>query len=204
MRNGNQSESKPRNPQAPSRTDDLAETKPIETTESREFLRGILSAFLLFHIVAIVCWAFPFQVAPIADIKNFERPYMAWSGLFQSWDFFAPNPKRTNSFVEADVLTQSHRQIVWAFPRMEQLGYFDRYREERYRKFIEILPLQINAPLWPNVAAHIARLVGNPSDPPEAVVLIEFAGAISPGDVAPPKPKIFYEYFDNIPTEDNY
>jgi hypothetical protein len=78
----------------------------------------------------------------------------------------------------------------------------DRYREERYRKFTEILPIQSNAPLWPDVAVHIARLVDDPSDPPEAVVLIEFEGAISPGNVATPKPKIFYEYLMNVPSED--
>lgn len=202
MTNGHQSEDEACNVQAILQAADRSETALTERPESWRFLRGIISAFILFHIVAIVCWAFPFNIPPITDIKSFVRPYMVWSGMFQSWDFFAPNPKRTNSFVEAVVLTQSHRQKVWAFPRMERLGYFDRYREERYRKFTEILPLESNAPLWPDVARHIARIVDNPADPPEAVVLIKFVGPILPGKQAPPKPNIFYEYLDNVPSED--
>lgn len=181
---------------------DSAPDPTAESQEKRQFLQGALSVFILFHIIAIVCWAFPFRVAPITDVKNFVRPYMVWSGLFQSWDFFAPNPKQTNSFVEAVVLTQSHRQKVWAFPRMEQLGYFDRYREERYRKFTEILPLTANAAVWPGVAQHIAGIFQDAEDPPEAILLIDFQGRIQPGHEVVPTPNIFYEYLDNVPPED--
>ena len=131
---------------------------------------------------------------------------MLWSGLFQSWDTFAPNPIAVNSFVEAVVITQSHQQKVWAFPRMNHLGFAERYEKERYRKFAEVLPAPANAILWPGVATHIARLFDNPSDPPEMILLIDFQAPITPwkdtsaGPI--PKPRLFYEYVNYAQPKD--
>jgi hypothetical protein len=173
-----------------------------ETAEMRGFWRGIVSAFILFHLIAILCWALPLNFAPMEDVKTLTRPYMVWSGLFQSWDFFAPNPKSANAYIEAAVITQDRHQFLWAFPRMEQLGYFERYRKERYRKFAEVLPLQRNAMLWPVVAQRIGGFFKNPADPPQSVVLIQFSAPIQPGlehgPLLVPKPRIFYEYEYNL------
>ncbi len=175
-------------------------------TDTQSFLRGAISVFILFHLIAITCWALPVNFSPVRDIKNFVRPYMLWSGLFQSWDFFAPNPKTINSYVTAVVITQDRHQKVWAFPRMEQLSFTQRYRKERYRKFAEVLPLRQNASLWPDVARHIAQKFDSPTDPPAMVLLIQFQAPIAPGapkTSAPvPKPNIFYEYVNYVPPPD--
>lgn len=169
-----------------------------ENAEMRGFWRGIVSAFILFHLIAILCWALPLDFAPMEDVKMLTRPYMVWSGLFQSWDFFAPNPKSANAYVEAAVIAQDRHQFVWAFPRMEQLGYFTRYEKERYRKFAEVLPLERNSMLWPGVAQRVGGFFKNPANPPQTVVLIQFSAPIQPGlkrgPLLVPKPRIFYEY----------
>lgn len=166
--------------------------------------RGLISVLLLFHLVVITCWALPVETFPVPQVKRLVRPYMLWTGLFQSWDFFSPHPKAENSYVEAIVITQSHRQLVWAFPRMEQLGYGQRYVEERYRKFTEVLPDSKYALLWPDVAMHIARQVDDPADPPAIVLLVNVSSpieaGIDPRRVPPPKPNIFYEYIVSLPS----
>ncbi len=171
-------------------------------SEKQGFLRGAISVFILVHLIAITCWGLPIDFSPVKNVKEFMRPYIVWSGLFQSWDFFAPNPKRTNSYIEAVVLTQSHQQKVWVFPRMEHLGYFERYREERYRKFAEVLPDRKCADLWPDVAKHTEQMFSSRTDPPEAVLLIEFQAPIQLGTELVPKPNIFYEYVDSVPLEE--
>ena len=108
-------------------------------SESPAFLRGAISIFILFHLIAITCWAAPTSFWLVAEIKGLVRPYMLWSGLFQSWDTFAPNPPTANSYVKAAVVTQDHHIHVWAFPRMEELSYSERYFKERYRKFSEVM-----------------------------------------------------------------
>jgi hypothetical protein len=109
---------------------------------------------------------------------------MVWSGLFQSWDMFAPSPKLVNSYLEANIITRDGRIKSWMFPRMEQLGFFLRYREERYRKFVEVLADEKNAGFRPDVARHLARSFENPANPPEIIMLIQHWSDITPDSPA--------------------
>lgn len=170
----------------------------------RGFLQGAISGFILFHLIAIACWALPLNFSPVKDVREFVRPYMLWTGLFQSWDTFAPDPKAINSYLEAVAITQNRKQKVWVFPRMEQLGYGARYREERYRKFAEVLPQRSLSAMWPDVAQRVTRLFDDPSDPPAVILLIQFQAPIQPwmkqGVEPALKPNIFYEYVNSIPA----
>ncbi len=161
--------------------------------------RIAISAFLLFHIVAITCWSIPLDSPLLVACRNLIRPYFLWSGLFQSWDTFAPAPKSLNSYVDAVVIYKDGRTRLWKFPRMEQLSLTRRYFEERYRKYVETLKEDANVALWPDAARHIARLNDNPSNPPQIVMLIRHWSDIVPradGSYTP-EPwhvQIFYEY----------
>jgi hypothetical protein len=160
------------------------------------FRQGAISIFILFHLIAITCWAVPWNVSAVREVKELVRPYMVWSGLFQTWDMFAPDPKSINSYVRAVVITQDRHIKVWNFPRMEELSFWERYRKERYRKFAEVLPEREEA-LWPDVAAHLARRFNGQDDPPYKVLLIQFRADIRPGtnESSEPvyKPNLFYE-----------
>ena len=177
----------------------------VPNPETQGFLRGVISVFILFHLIAITCWALPVDISPMKQVKEIVRPYMIWSGLFQSWDLFAANPKSDNSYVEADVITRNRKKKVWAFPRMVKLGFGERYRKERYRKFAVALPQQSNAYLWSGVAQHIAGMYKSQTDPPQMVVLIEFQAFMKPGPRNAPEPiltpRIFYEYSDVQPQD---
>jgi hypothetical protein len=166
----------------------------------RRIARRVIIAFILFHLVAITCWAVPSNFLPLILIRQLVRPYMLWTGLFQSWDMFAPDPKSANTYVKAIIVTQNRHILVFTFPRMELLSLAERYRKERYRKFAENLPKEQNAAVWPDVARHLARAYNNPADPPYKISLIQFHSDIKPGEdefEAPiPEPTIFYEdYF---------
>jgi len=157
--------------------------------------RGAISAFILFHLVVIACFAVPTKA--LAGAKEMVLPYMRWSGLFQSWDMFAPDPQSVNSYLKAVVITKDRHIKVWSFPRMEELSLWQRFRQERYRKFAEVLPQQQFAPIWPDVARHIARFFNSQSDPPDKVLLIQFQSEIDPkaGKSAEPtpRPNVFYD-----------
>lgn len=90
-----------------------------------------ISAFLLFHILAISCWALPLNNPLISSFRYLIRPYFIWSGLFQSWDMFSPDPKRVNSYLEAIVIYKDGSSTLWSFPRMELLSPNERYAKER-------------------------------------------------------------------------
>jgi hypothetical protein len=158
--------------------------------------QGAISIFILFHLIAITCWAFPWNVPVVSNVKKIVLPYLRWSGLFQSWDMFSPNPESVNSYIKAVVITHDHHMRVWTFPRMEELSLGERYRKERYRKFTDVLPGQENEALWPDVANHIARAFARQGDSPDKVLLIQFRSDIKPGtDNAVPQPNVFYEEY---------
>src|SRR5579885_1922238 len=142
--------------------------------------RIAISAFLLFHIVAIVCWCVPLDSPLIAAFRGAIRPYFQWAGLFQGWDMFAPTPKSANSYIDAAILYRDGHTKTWQFPRMEQRSLAERYRKERYRKFTENLQKDANAPLLPDTARHIARLNNDGANPPEFVILVRHWSDIVP------------------------
>ncbi len=65
-----------------------------------------INIFLAFHILAIACWCTPINSPFIVGFRSLVRPYFLWSGLFQSWDMFAPLPKAANSYMEAIIMYQ--------------------------------------------------------------------------------------------------
>jgi hypothetical protein len=74
---------------------------------------------------------------------------------------------------------------------MEQLGLTDRYFKERYRKFSEVLQIDQNDALWPDVARRIARLNSTPSNPAKTIILMRRWSLIVPSPV--PRPDGSYQ-----------
>jgi hypothetical protein len=161
-------------------------------------VRGAIMVFVLFHLIAITLWALPVENRLVTGVREVIRPYMLWSGLFQSWDMFAPNPKSVNAYVKAVIITQ-HRHIqIFTFPRMETLSLRERYSKERYRKFVEVFSDDKEQLLWPDIARHLARTHSNAADPADKIMLIRYVSTITPWAPAPPPaPALFYdEYVD--------
>lgn len=161
---------------------------------------GALTVFIVFHIIAIFIWSIPSEARPIAGVREMLRPYMVWAGLDQSWDTFGPNPKAVDQYLKAVVITETPHILVFAFPRMEELSIWQKYRKERYRKFIEsILPDKYSG-LWPDIAKQAARQFDNPQDRPTKVLLVKFESKIDPrlglvGAEASAKPALFFEQY---------
>src|ERR1700761_1887935 len=171
------------------------QTREGETCQIGALRRGAISLFILFHLFVITVVAVPLKA--FAGVKDLVMPYMRWSGLYQSWDMFGPDPVKINAYVKAVIISRDRHMQVWSFPKMEDLGLGEWFRKERYRKFLEVLPQPQFAPLWPDVAAHLARLLNNSADPPDKVLLIEFQSDIHPGsdNTSEPdaRPNVFYE-----------
>lgn len=124
---------------------------------------------------------------------------MLWSGLFQSWDMFAPFPRPVNEHVHGVVISKDGGIHTWAFPRMEQLGFTTRYCKERYRKFAENLQDDKNSAMWPDVARHLGRMYNDPANAPAIVMLIRYWSDIAPQTnqpyrAEPERARIFFEY----------
>jgi hypothetical protein len=126
-------------------------------------------------------------------------PYLRWTGLFQSWDMFAPEPKHRNSYLEAMVVYTDGSTDYWSFPRIERMSLGERYEKERYRKFEETLVMDKYSDVWPDVARHVARHVARPTKRPEIVMLIlnwSDLGEDKDGNLTdfPWQSRVFYNY----------
>jgi hypothetical protein len=160
-------------------------------------MAAILSVIILFHLVVIVCWTIPVNWPPVAQIRQFARPYLLWTGLDQYWDMFSPNPPDTNFTLKAVVVTQQRHIHIWTFPHDPALSWPKRAALDRYRAFQELIVRPGSGPLMPELAQHIARSFYNPSDPPKTVMIVEFERKIVPGEdeslQADPTPKVLYD-----------
>jgi hypothetical protein len=160
-----------------------------------------VNAFLAFHLISLAAWCTPAPNSLTVAYRRLIRPYVLWSGLFQSWDTFAPSPKTVNSYTGAIVLYRDGTTRNWQFPRMEQLSLGERYFKERYRKYAENLPqIQCQA-LWPDAARRIARN-NNRSGAVKMVLLVQYWSSIvlAPGGSyrdAPWDAHVFYAYTIN-------
>jgi hypothetical protein len=170
-----------------------------ESTKKSSLRQRLILAFVSFHIFAIFLFAMPLKSSLSQHLRDVFAPYMRCIGMTEAWDMFAPNPKSSEQFLEAIVITQGGQTEVYKFPRMEDLSYRERYRKERYRKFAESVLCDECSGLWPDIARAAARRTANPNDPPEKVILVKFESPIDPktgasGDDAASKPTILSEF----------
>lgn len=143
--------------------------------------RILLNAIIIFHLTAIVSWSFPIDSPLRTKIVRRIKPYMLWTGLWQSWDMFAPNPLQINAHLEALVTFRDGTQRVWPFPRMEKLSYLERYTKERYRKWSsDYVRSDAYSSIWADTARYIARNHYNPLNPPSEVTLKRYWMEIPP------------------------
>jgi hypothetical protein len=146
-------------------------TRQVLERERLKYLA--INLFLAFHIFAIAFWSIPVDSPLIPLGKSLIRPYFLWSGLFQSWDMFAPIPKGANTSIKAVVVYKDGSRNDWTFPRMEQLGLTEKLFKERYRKFADNLVRDDADALLPDAARYVARLKSSPSHQVKLVILIQ-------------------------------
>src|SRR5579884_722545 len=115
----------------------------------------IISAFVIFQISAIVFWLLMSSSESALGhliITEPVRRYMLFSGTWQNWSMFAPNPANIDVYLTADVTYQNGHHAEYEFPRMYKLGILQKYQEERFRKMIENGHTDANRQCWPFIA----------------------------------------------------
>ena len=153
----------------------------------RGWRRPLINAFILWHLFALTIWLLPASALRESFAQN-VLPYMTLTGLMQSWTMFSPDPSKLDMYVEARLTYADGQVRSWIYPRMINLGYFERYRHERFRKFIELAHLEDNRMVWPSVALYPARVNNlSPHNPPVQVQLVRhFRFTPPPGNTWPP------------------
>jgi hypothetical protein len=179
----------------------------MKIRENSQVERLAISSALLALLTIMVSQAIPDDVLGTAEtqhkgffktIKLMLSPVATATGLRQDWNMFAPNPRRENIDLNAEITYRNGEQYIWSFPQMQELGYAERYAKERYRKFAnDNLWLTRNSAIWPDAARFIARLNGGDrANPPVTVKLIRYWSEI-PGEPGQPerwRRDVFFTY----------
>jgi hypothetical protein len=155
--------------------------------------RAVLHALILFHLAAVACWSFS-TIDSRMPLNQMLRSRLGWyvwpTGFWQAWDMFAPNPATANVYLEADVTLADGSHVTWEFPRADRMGYFERYRKERYRKWATERVWahgSVNPRIAQAAAKYAARQVERPGNPARRVELVRYHSPIGrPG--RPPLP----------------
>ena len=159
----------------------------------------LLRLWLAFHLFAIISWSIP--PAPRAVMNGREEPrlpefvllwndrymrpsplngfqqsavshYLLFTGFWQVWDMFAPDPATGDLWCDAVVQFKKGAVIRYQYPRMYSLSTFEKYFKERYRKYYERATEPGWAFLWPPFAQRIAlECYRDPKNPPVRVWL---------------------------------
>ncbi|BDI28161.1 hypothetical protein CCAX7_002120 [Capsulimonas corticalis] len=194
-------------------TKDLSERDKVrlrrqERAQWAAFGRVAITVFVVWHLFALVVWALAGTSEVARQGMSIVRPYMTLTGLNQGWLMFAPEPYKLDVYVETVVHYADGSQRVWDYPRMDQLRYDDRYRSERYRKYIEVAHQEGFSYLWHSMATYAARINNDrPGSRPVSVDLIRHFRVLpdiqttAPG--APPPPMGVYKFYStDIQPED--
>lgn len=161
----------------------------------------LIKVFVAFHLVAVVTWALPPPPARVLqegaefqprDAANYFlkannalkgppfREYLFFTGQWQSWDMFAPDPINMDLWLDAIVTYSDGAKLRYEYPRMATLGYGDRYLMERYRKFFENVNSPAHIYALPELAQGIAfKCDTNPGNPPVQVSLVRHWRTVS-------------------------
>jgi hypothetical protein len=130
------------------------------------------NTFIIWHLTAISIWSLPFQPTLKAVVDRLTRPYLLFTGAWQAWDMFSPDPIQIRTRMDATVSFRDGSRATWTFPEMAKLGLIERFQKERYRKWgQDNVRSDANWRLWEPTASYIARQYADPKNPPVRVEL---------------------------------
>lgn len=87
---------------------------------------------------------------------GFMGNYLIVPGFWQYWDMFSPNPSPTDCYLRYEIIYSDGTDETKDFYRIYTMSAWDKYRHERFRKFVERLIPENAYYLWPTVAKRLA------------------------------------------------
>lgn len=161
----------------------------METTSwwQRVAIHGVVA----FHFVAFFAWSLPSNTLIKGSVVHWVTPYLSWSGLWQGWDMFSPNPSSVCAHLTAQVRFDNNEVVTWNFPRIRDMGFVDKYFNERYRKWaIDRVRTDDHSGVWPDAARFVVRQVYDGHRRPVEVTLTRHWEEVKPPTGSGPWPAL--------------
>ena len=114
-------------------------------------------------------------------VFSWTMPVMRAFGLWQSWEMFAPDPRREDIRVEVRFVNRAGDGHVFMLTAMESMGYGERVQRERWRKFFnDHLRLDDERRLWQPFAEFMVRALRQEGQDPASIELVRWWRAADP------------------------
>lgn len=166
---------------------DRVRERRVGRLERRWWGRAAVSLLIVWHLFALLIWLLPGNTPIVQACVGPVRRYLTATATAQSWNMFSPNPDKMDVYLEARVTFADGSVRPYVFPRMATMGYAARYREERWRKFVEVATHGVQPAVWAALARDAARVSDrDPSNRPVSVGLLRHWREIPPPGVAIP------------------
>jgi len=133
--------------------------------------RTFINVFIVFHLTAIIFWNLPYTPLQVG-VNAFNADYMSLTGNWQCWSMFSPDPSSVNTYLTAKIYYKDNSVRNYIFPRISKLGAISKYRQERWRKFLENTADDSHSAYFPYLARY-AAIVNNYSPKVNPVVSVD-------------------------------
>lgn len=141
----------------------------VGKTSSREIL---LSSTIALYLGVQIAWLMPESLARTAVISPIKQLWQFW-GLDQNWRLFSPEIKNINFHTVAVITYADGMKLNWELPRMKRLNYWERFRDEKYRKWcVDSLPWPDYKEFWPDFARYAGRKFYKADNKPVSLSLV--------------------------------
>ncbi|MBK7745864.1 MAG: hypothetical protein IPP57_01825 [Candidatus Obscuribacter sp.] len=138
-------------------------------TSRREALTSLLIALYLSCQIAWLSLDSPLRTRIVEPFTQF---WLFW-GLDQNWRLFSPEIKNINFHTVAVITFEDGSKLNWELPRMKRLNYWERFRDEKYRKWcVDSLPWPDYKEFWPDFARYAGRKYYQPNNKPVSLSLL--------------------------------
>jgi hypothetical protein len=121
--------------------------------------RWAVSAFVLFHLSALMMWTMPF-CAIKAQLQYPYRYYVLPLGLWQWWAIFAPDPMKSSMTLNAEVVDAKGMRYTYEFTRLADLAWWQKFPRYRNCKFTANMLVDEYKTHRTFTARHVVRQLG--------------------------------------------
>ena len=154
--------------------------------------RIVISAFVLFHLSALIVWT-----NPACLIKDRCSPlfkyYVLPLGIWQWWAIFAPDPLRDTLYLNVEVIDSKGLRHLYEFPKIGDLPWWQKMGHYRDPKFVSNMVMDEYAKHRVFTARHAVRQLGLKDEafPLTASIYYEIRATPPPGtpSIDPMAPK---------------
>ncbi|HEY9680920.1 MAG TPA: hypothetical protein V6C86_04995 [Oculatellaceae cyanobacterium] len=154
-----------------------------------------ISVFILAQSAMVLSFTFP-VTSWLRNVNDAVSRYLMFFGFDQTYAVFV-KPRKINKHLSGFIVYKSGLTELYDYPRVEQYGFLEKIRFERYRKFFsDNLDTRYLEDGKADLARYIARTHNVGEDPPCAISLWLVTIPIPPPDGSECKPRTIAPFID--------